>query len=473
MATIKIVPGFKPSTSGFHFSNSSFPHVTYLAIGDAANGMCGGMVYAARDYFEAGIPIPSDTTNPTSGPLFDYLVKRLIDSFDISLPPPPVPPTPPPIPPPFLPPFSTPIPPFGPGPATYMWLMNPALTDHETLASNTMFAPRGRAWIMINDQWPKIKEDIDKDRLSPIGLIEIKSLDPTQVGLNHQVLAWGYKLDGTDLTIHVYDPNYQDNDRVTMSLSIADPQVTTDVTYSDPTIKIWCFFRPEYSFSSPPRSPAPTPTPTQTQTPTPTKCFIATAAYGSALAPEVDFLRHFRDDVLRKTRLGAKFFERFYAQYYRVSPSVAELMWNDPELRDVIRFSLVTPIVNYFQLALRFPDAEVDTVPEPWQSFLTELQKELEEWAGAVELPYDFNGVTVEEAAEEIRIVMRYLLRRRETRSAYLDRLEELAQLPLKAGLDESREIAKRLQSSGRSDAEIRRILGKDASSERVGALKS
>jgi hypothetical protein len=48
MAIIKAVQGFKPSTSGFHFSNS-FPNVPLLTIdllgqqipiGDASNGMC-------------------------------------------------------------------------------------------------------------------------------------------------------------------------------------------------------------------------------------------------------------------------------------------------------------------------------------------------------------------------------------------------------------------------------------------------
>jgi hypothetical protein len=118
-----VVPGFLQSISGFHFSNRTFPQVPditinilgqQIGIGDASNGLCGGMVFAARDYFEAGIPIPPDTTNPSSGPLFDYIVSRLLDSFNLFLPAPPPPP-----PPPFL---FTPTPPFGPGPATYMYV---------------------------------------------------------------------------------------------------------------------------------------------------------------------------------------------------------------------------------------------------------------------------------------------------------------------------------------------------------------
>ncbi len=244
-----MVPGFLPSTSGFHFSNSSFPPVPLLTInvlgveipiGDASNGLCGGMVFASRDYFEAGLPPPPDTDAPSSGPLFDYLVKRLVDSFNLILPPPPPPP-----------PFFTPTPPFGPGPATYMWLMDPALPDHETWASNVGLAPRGRAWVMINEEWPKIRSDLDSGTLSPVGLIELKSIDPFQMGHNHQVLAYGYELDGTDLTIYIYDPNYPNIDNVTMSFSIANPQHTTPVTYSTGET-IWCFFRPAYTFSFPP-----------------------------------------------------------------------------------------------------------------------------------------------------------------------------------------------------------------------------
>jgi hypothetical protein len=99
----KMVAGFLPSRCGFHFSNSSFPHVPHgkinlfgkeIAIGDAANGLCGGMVFAACDYFESRISIPPDRVAPSSGRLFDYIVKRLYDSFNLLLPPGPPPPPP-------------------------------------------------------------------------------------------------------------------------------------------------------------------------------------------------------------------------------------------------------------------------------------------------------------------------------------------------------------------------------------------
>jgi hypothetical protein len=227
------VNGFLPSTAGLQFINR-FPggipllYIDILGakipIGDASNGLCGGMGFTVRDYFEAGWPPPTDTNPPTSGPLFDFLVRRLFDSFNLPL-----------------------------GPTKYMYLMNPTLPDHETILSNAG-APHGRAWVMINEEWPKIKADIDNGHTSPLGLIKIKSKDPTQMGHNHQVLAYGYELDCTDLTILLYDPNYPKDNNVSMTLNIADPQRSTSITHSKGET-IFCFFRPEYTFVSPPNVP--------------------------------------------------------------------------------------------------------------------------------------------------------------------------------------------------------------------------
>jgi hypothetical protein len=113
-----------------------------------------------------------------------------------------------------------------------MWLMDPALPDHETIASKMGLAPRGRAWVMIKEEWPKIKMDIDNGILSPMGLILLKSLDPFQMGHNHQVLAYRYELSGDDLTIFVYDPNSPNNDNVTISLNISNPEHTSAVSHN-------------------------------------------------------------------------------------------------------------------------------------------------------------------------------------------------------------------------------------------------
>ena len=69
-------------------------------------------------------------------------------------------------------------------------------------------------------------------------------------------------------------------------------------------------------------------------------CFIATAAYGSYLEPEVMVLRNFRDNYLLTNKLGAKFVEFYYA----TSPPFASYIADHEALRTVIRYAL-TPVV--------------------------------------------------------------------------------------------------------------------------------
>ncbi len=69
-------------------------------------------------------------------------------------------------------------------------------------------------------------------------------------------------------------------------------------------------------------------------------CFIATAAYGSYLAPEVQALREFRDKYLTANPAGRAFVEF----YYKASPPVAEYISKDESLRAVARLAL-TPVV--------------------------------------------------------------------------------------------------------------------------------
>jgi len=69
-------------------------------------------------------------------------------------------------------------------------------------------------------------------------------------------------------------------------------------------------------------------------------CFIATAAYGSYMEPEVATLRKFRDEVLMQFVLGQELVDI----YYDYSPSVADHIGQNENLRTLTRFAL-TPVV--------------------------------------------------------------------------------------------------------------------------------
>jgi len=69
-------------------------------------------------------------------------------------------------------------------------------------------------------------------------------------------------------------------------------------------------------------------------------CLIATAAFGSELAPEVQFLRDFRDNHLQKTNVGSDFMKVFNQWYYSFSPSVANYEVQSTLLREVIKGSI-------------------------------------------------------------------------------------------------------------------------------------
>ena len=71
-------------------------------------------------------------------------------------------------------------------------------------------------------------------------------------------------------------------------------------------------------------------------------CFIATAAYGTDTATELDVLRDFRDRVLLSNALGS----RFVDAYYKLSPPVADFIGEIDFLRAVVREAFVNPVVH-------------------------------------------------------------------------------------------------------------------------------
>ena len=76
-------------------------------------------------------------------------------------------------------------------------------------------------------------------------------------------------------------------------------------------------------------------------------CFIATAAFGTSMAHEINVLRSFRDNVLMRESAG----RNFISFYYRVSPTIAKMITKSGALKFVTRVML-TPIIKAVQKAI-------------------------------------------------------------------------------------------------------------------------
>jgi hypothetical protein len=82
-------------------------------------------------------------------------------------------------------------------------------------------------------------------------------------------------------------------------------------------------------------------------------CFIATAAYGTPMAGEIEILRQFRDEYLLTNPLG----QALVGLYYRVSPPIAEFIIEHPSLKPIVRAGLA-PAVAMSAVAVNTSPAE-------------------------------------------------------------------------------------------------------------------
>jgi len=69
-------------------------------------------------------------------------------------------------------------------------------------------------------------------------------------------------------------------------------------------------------------------------------CFIATAAYGTPMAEEIQILREFRDEYLLTNPLG----QALVDFYYKVSPPIAEFITEHPSLKPIVRAGLMPAV---------------------------------------------------------------------------------------------------------------------------------
>jgi hypothetical protein len=193
---------FVPSAHGFVFANDwpSQPAVVLptpfgdIDIGDAGAGLCGGMVFAALDYWYAGAVPPAG--QPAQGEaLFSHLVRRLVDSWHL---------------------------PVGVT-QYYQWMNLPDGDSGFTAFGRRVLTERGIAWRTIRVHWPQIAADLDNGIPAALGVVTVKSSRPGDLGENHQVLAVGYESAGTQVTVSIYDPNRAGRDDIYIRFDTGRP----------------------------------------------------------------------------------------------------------------------------------------------------------------------------------------------------------------------------------------------------------
>ena len=219
------VPGFLPSTSGLRFANA-WPHVpdlvvgiagrTLFSIGDAANGLCGGMTFVAADRHLASTSIWADPAPPDrESPHFRTIVRRQIDSLA-----------------------------FGWLPLRFYSLM--AFRPAAPTLWGRLLGRSTRAAATVRSEWPRIRAELDAGRPVAIGLVRVASSNPFDLTKNHQVLAYGYTLESDRLAIAIYDPNHPLDDTVELLVELADGGRTATLSQSTGESLV-AFFRAPYT----------------------------------------------------------------------------------------------------------------------------------------------------------------------------------------------------------------------------------
>jgi hypothetical protein len=223
---------FLASANGFAFANS-WPHVpplrfrvggpvpVELAIGDAANGLCGGMAFAALDLWFAGVAAPTAAVAPVEGtPAFRYLVRRQLDSFEL-----------------------------GRGPARF-YLLGAPWRSAESRSAEVLYR-----------ELPRIRRELAAGQPVAIGLVRAVSANPATLIQDHQVVACGIEAgpDPGSLSLRIYDPNQPGNDSVRLVIRRASagaggasPGSALELAYSGGP-PVVAFFKQGYR----PRDPLP------------------------------------------------------------------------------------------------------------------------------------------------------------------------------------------------------------------------
>ena len=88
-------------------------------------------------------------------------------------------------------------------------------------------------------------------------------------------------------------------------------------------------------------------------------CLIATAAFGSEMAPQVQLLREIRDNTVLQTESGSAFMAGFNQFYYSFSPAIADYERENPTFKEAVKLTL-TPLLTSLTL-LQYADIDSES----------------------------------------------------------------------------------------------------------------
>jgi hypothetical protein len=89
-------------------------------------------------------------------------------------------------------------------------------------------------------------------------------------------------------------------------------------------------------------------------------CLIATAAYGSEMAPQVQLLREIRDNKVMSTESGVSFMTGFNQFYYSFSPTIADIERENPVFKEMVKIG-ITPMLSSLSI-MSAADSEQEIV---------------------------------------------------------------------------------------------------------------
>ena len=87
-------------------------------------------------------------------------------------------------------------------------------------------------------------------------------------------------------------------------------------------------------------------------------CLIATATFGSEMAPQVQFLREIRDNTVLQTESGVSFMAGFNQFYYSFSPAIADYERENPVFKEFVKLT-ITPLLTSLTI-LNYVDIDTE-----------------------------------------------------------------------------------------------------------------